>query len=83
MHSSCDFNLCDFPLQGRSVYSCYTENWSYRVHKSKDEHCIAQKGTLPCQTCPGGWRIHQNAAVIVVSLFVAVSLQLGIGGSGL
>ena len=32
-----------------------SENWPYRVHESKDEHCITQKGTQPCQTCSGGF----------------------------
>ena len=32
-----------------------SENWSYRVHESKDEHCITQKDTQPSQTCSGGF----------------------------
>ena len=31
-----------------------SENWSCRVHESKDEHCITQNGTQPSQTCSGG-----------------------------
>ena len=31
-----------------------SESWPYRVHESKDEHCITQKDTQPSQTCPGG-----------------------------
>ena len=31
------------------------ENWSYGVHESKDEYCIAQKDTQPSQTCSGGF----------------------------
>jgi len=46
-----------------------SENWSYRVHESKDEHCITQKGTQPSQTC-SGW-------FIKTMLVVVVSLQLG------
>ena len=32
-----------------------SENWSYGVHESKDEYCIAQKDTQPSQTCSGGF----------------------------
>ena len=32
-----------------------SENSSYRVHESKDEHCITQKDTQPRQTCSGGF----------------------------
>jgi len=32
-----------------------SENWSYRVHESKDVHCISQKDTQPSQTCSGGF----------------------------
>ena len=28
---------------------------AYRVHASKDEHCITQKDTQPRQTCSGGF----------------------------
>jgi len=30
-----------------------SENGSYRVHESNDEHYITQKGTQPSQTCSG------------------------------
>jgi hypothetical protein len=32
-----------------------SENWSYRVQKSKGEHFISQKDTQPSQTCSGGF----------------------------
>ena len=32
-----------------------SENWSYRIRGSKDEHCITQKDTQPSQTCSRGF----------------------------
>jgi hypothetical protein len=58
-----------------------SENWSYSVHESKDEHCITQKVNQPSQTFLEDSSKRSFVVLIFVSLRLGSTIQSSLGQS--